>query len=240
MGWLLGAGVGFMMGGPLGAVIGGALQHVLSSGARQQTLRRVGTHQTEQLFITHLVAILTKISMADGSMSDSERKMIHSFFSRGLHFKGTELKFIDAMIDETARLNPDLYKICKEFDQCTGKEQRLLLLDLIYQVVLTDHVVTKEEQQAIQQVVTTLGIGKDEHDQIKSRHALAKKHDHYSTLGLTTSASDSEIKKTYRQLASEYHPDKVSHLGPELIAFANKKFKEINQAYTTIRKERKL
>jgi DnaJ like chaperone protein len=238
MGWLLGAGIGFMVGGPLGAVVGGAMQHVLSKGARPLSQPQAGSAKGEQIFISYLVAILAKIAMADGSISDHERKIIHNFFSRGLHYRGMELKFIDAMIEETQRVNPDLHQVCQAFDRFAGREQRLLLVDLIYQVVVTDHVVTKEEEEAIRQVVSALGIGRDEHERVKSRYALAKKHDHYAMLGLKASAGTEEIKKTYRQLAAQYHPDKVSHLGPELIAFTEKKFKGINEAYTAIRKER--
>ncbi len=238
MGWLLGAGFGFMLGGPLGAVVGGALQHVLSRRTQRSSTGHVTAPEQEQVFITYLVAILTKISMADGSISEAERKTMHNFFSRGLHYKGMELRFIDAIIGETQRTDPDLYQICKAFDQLANKQQRLLLLDLIYQVVMTDHVVTKSEGEAIQQVVSALGIGKDEHEHIKLRYAPAKKSDHYHTLGLKPTVDNSEIKRAYRQLASQYHPDKVSHLGPELIAFSEKKFKSLNHAYTAIRKER--
>ena len=238
MGWLMGAGIGFMVGGPLGAIVGGAMQHVLSKGAQPASPRLGGSPKGEQVFISHLVAILTKIAMADGSVSNHERKTIHNFFSKALHYQGMELKFIDAMIEETQRINPDLYQVCKAFDQFAGREQRLLLLDLVYQVVMTDHVMTKEEEKAIQQVITSMGINHDEHERIKTRYVLAKRHDHYATLGITHSSNNEEIKKSYRQLATQYHPDKVSHLGPELIAFSEKKFKGLNEAYTAIRKER--
>ncbi len=238
MGWLLGAGVGFMFGGPLGAVVGGALQHVLSKGSRAPSTAQVTAPKQEQVFISCLVAILTKISMADGSMSEAERKTIHNFFSRGLHYRGMELRFIDAMIAETQHVDPDLYEVCKVFDQFASKQQRLLLLDLVYQVVVADHVVTKGEDEAIQQIIANLRIGKEEHEHIKSRYTLVKKRDHYATLGLTPKVDIKEIKKAYRQLAFQYHPDKVAHLGHELVAFSEKKFKSINNAYSAIRKER--
>ncbi len=227
-----------MFGGPLGAVVGGALQHVLSKGTRAPSTGRATAHRQEQVFISCLVAILTKVSMADGSMSEAERKTIHNFFSRGLHYRGMELRFIDAMITETQRVDPDLYEVCKAFDQYASKQQRLLILDLVYQVVVADHVVTKGEEEAIQQIVAFMGIGKEEHEHIKSRYAHAKKRDHYATLGLTPTVDIKEIKRAYRQLASQYHPDKVAHHGTELVAFSEKKFKSINNAYSAIRKER--
>jgi len=51
--------------------------------------------------------------------------------------------------------------------------------------------------------------------------------DYYQTLGITENASDREIKKAYRKLAMQYHPDRNS--GNE--KWANEKFKEVNEAY---------
>lgn len=51
--------------------------------------------------------------------------------------------------------------------------------------------------------------------------------DYYGILGVPRNASDAEIKKAYRKLAMQYHPDR-NH-GKE--KWANEKFKEINEAY---------
>jgi len=50
-------------------------------------------------------------------------------------------------------------------------------------------------------------------------------------LGVSPSASREEIKEAYRQRMREYHPDKVSHLGPDLRNLAESKAKQINEAY---------
>ena len=41
-------------------------------------------------------------------------------------------------------------------------------------------------------------------------------------------------------MANKYHPDKVSHLGDDLQRIAEDKFKAVNNAYQTIKKERKI
>jgi len=51
--------------------------------------------------------------------------------------------------------------------------------------------------------------------------------DYYGILGVTENASDGEIKKAYRKLAMQYHPDR----NPGKEDWANEKFKEINEAY---------
>jgi DnaJ-domain-containing protein 1 len=53
----------------------------------------------------------------------------------------------------------------------------------------------------------------------------------YEILGLKSNASQADIKQAYRELANKYHPDKVLHLGEEFRELAEKRFKEIQQAY---------
>lgn len=55
--------------------------------------------------------------------------------------------------------------------------------------------------------------------------------DPHEILGVAKDASADEIKHAYRELANKYHPDKVSHLGEEFKAIADKRFKEIQWAY---------
>ena len=57
-------------------------------------------------------------------------------------------------------------------------------------------------------------------------------------LEIEKSATDSEVKKAYRKMASKYHPDKVNHLGDDLKHLAEEKFKAMNDAYQSIKKER--
>lgn len=58
---------------------------------------------------------------------------------------------------------------------------------------------------------------------------MADKRDYYETLGLSKSASEDEIKKAYRRLAKENHPD--LHPGDKA---AEARFKEINEAYSVL------
>lgn len=55
--------------------------------------------------------------------------------------------------------------------------------------------------------------------------------DPYTVLGVDKNASQEDIKKAYRQLVNKYHPDKVAHLGDEFQKLADRRFKEIQEAY---------
>ena len=62
----------------------------------------------------------------------------------------------------------------------------------------------------------------------------------YAILGVSRDDPDDAIKSRYRKLVMEYHPDKVISKGlpEEFIRFAEEKFRDIQQAYDEIKKER--
>ncbi len=60
--------------------------------------------------------------------------------------------------------------------------------------------------------------------------------DPYLILGVQADASPAEIKKAYYELVKQYHPDRVSTLGPELQNLAREKTAQINQAYEKLQK----
>jgi len=84
------------------------------------------------------------------------------------------------------------------------------------------------------------GAGGDPHspygegEQAEGRNT-AEPRDPYDVLGVSKGASIGEIREAYRRLASQYHPDKVVHLGPEFRELAEIRFKEIQAAYQELR-----
>ena len=60
----------------------------------------------------------------------------------------------------------------------------------------------------------------------------------YRVLGIDKTATIAEIKKAYRKMAIEHHPDKLEHLGEDIRKGAEEKFREINTAYEQLKKER--
>jgi len=66
------------------------------------------------------------------------------------------------------------------------------------------------------------------------RSAGDRDRDPYAVLGVSCNASPEEIKKAYKRLAAQYHPDKVHHLAEDFRELAEKRFKEIQAAYDAI------
>jgi hypothetical protein len=74
--------------------------------------------------------------------------------------------------------------------------------------------------------------GREESGAEKSR----RPRDPREVLGVGADADPAEIKAAYRRVSQQYHPDKVSHLGPEFQELAQRKFVEIQEAYETLRR----
>jgi DnaJ like chaperone protein len=62
-------------------------------------------------------------------------------------------------------------------------------------------------------------------------NAPRQRQEALTTLGLRDGATPAEIEKSYKRLRTKYHPDRVAHLGPELIELTSEKFKEVTAAY---------
>jgi len=76
------------------------------------------------------------------------------------------------------------------------------------------------------EIDSLLGMGKDDLESA------------YRVLGVSPSATDDELKRAYRRLALEHHPDKVAALGEDIRRAAEKKFQQINEAKERIWKAR--
>jgi hypothetical protein len=78
--------------------------------------------------------------------------------------------------------------------------------------------------------------GDDTHRQQRSRTGTAgsetrRERSPHDVLGVSPGAGQEAIHAAYRNLANQYHPDKVAHLGDEFRAMAEERFKEIQTAY---------
>ena len=60
----------------------------------------------------------------------------------------------------------------------------------------------------------------------------------YDVLEITSTATDEEVKKAYREMAKKHHPDKVASLGEDVKKAATEKFQKISAAYEELKKQR--
>ncbi len=250
--------MGMLMGGPVGAVIGGAIGHLFVDsqvGAVAESQRPSGSgrpvrepgftnqEQKQAVFFASTFAMLGKMAKADGKVTQVEIKIVEGFMRDHLRLDKQARMFA---INIFNRAKDDAYpysQYASEFARHFQNDQnmRMVLFEILFQVAAADGTVHHAEEHLLEETVRYLNIPHHLFEELKAR--LAPSADPaYVVLGLTPEATDAEVKKAYRAKVMEFHPDKIVSKGlpEEFLKFAEEKFKEVNEAYETIKKSRGL
>lgn len=214
---------------------------------RQVSAYEKSQTETHNKFVYLLINILVKIAQVDGTVTRDEVKTIRHFFQYNLHYSQSQLYWVKELIKEALASTASIESLLLEFRGEFAYEPRLILLELIYQVLYTNVKVSDAELQLARNIAEYLGISAYDQRSVEAKYkagyrAAAPAEEvsekrHYEILGLTPGASFSEIKASYRKLSMQYHPDKVGHLGEEFKRVAEEKMKEINSAYEFLKRK---
>ncbi len=197
---------------------------------------RTKTHD-QQLFLQLLVGLLVRVAQVDGSINTDEVRMIKQFFEQQLRYRGDQLLWVRDIIKSWTNSSRSLESICEEINQKFDLDAKLVLIQLVYQMANADGVIAQTERNVMDLIARLLGVSTHQKRSMGSRVESGKEDQYYGVLGLETDASVEEIKKAYRDLVRQYHPDKVQHLGEEFCKKAEEKIKEINVAYDYLMKK---
>jgi DnaJ like chaperone protein len=116
-----------------------------------------------------------------------------------------------------------------------------LMIDILLRVSVADGALSSSEEELILSAVRIFNFGDEKYRKLKSKY-IQDFEKYYAILGCESKDSNEHIKKQYRKLVSDYHPDKIASKGlpEEFTKFANDKFREIQEAYEIIKKERNM
>ncbi|SHO46868.1 DnaJ domain-containing protein [Desulfopila aestuarii] len=214
--------------------------------------KRVATYEQSQSeshnrFVWLLVQILMHIARIDGEVTRDEVQTIQRFFQHNLRYSQTQMMWVKELIKEATNSTVTLESLLMEFKNTFAYEPRLILLELVYQVLYTKTTVPENELRIARNIASYLDITAYDQRTIEARYQYRNRQEtartvdraaqYYAVLGLEPGANDEEIKKAYRKLSMQYHPDKVRHLGDEFRKVAEEKMKEINIAYDFFKKK---
>jgi DnaJ like chaperone protein len=252
MGWfgkLTFGSLGMLFGGPLGAIAGAALGHVLVDKKADFPGRPAGAipepqfgyaEKAQAAFFISLFSILGKLSKIDGVVTKEEIAVVQDFIG-GLPIDETQKQFARQIFNE-AKNSPYLIDDFAGQLYLMVKNQPTLLVsyfDLLFRIVAADGTFHPAEEAALKRIKEIFHISDNQFEDIKGVYFddLAK---HYKTLNCTPESTNAEIKSNYKKLVKDFHPDVIISKGlpEEFIEFASDRFREIQDSYEKIRKDR--
>jgi DnaJ like chaperone protein len=253
----LGGAFGFMIGGPLGALMGIAFGHSFDRGlGKLESGDRADDHERVQAaFFTATFSVMGYIAKADGRVTPEEIQLAEAVMNRlGLdaRMRGSAKK----LFNEGKSADFPIDEVMQQFRRETHRRTTLIqmFLEIQLQAAYADGVMHPAEKQALRGICEHLGIPAAQLDRLEemlragfgragydASAAKTSLRDAYLMLGVDESVSDNELKKTYRRLMSQHHPDKLVSKGlPEqMIKDATEKTQQIKAAYELIQKSRR-
>ena len=160
-----------------------------------------------------------------------------SFLRKQFTIKETQnfmILFKDILDQEYA-----LKDVCRQIQRSMDHPSRIELIHILFSLSASDNDIHPNEIKVINTIANYLNINQMDVKSIKAMF-VGNTDKSYIILEIQPNATDSEVKKAYRKMAAKYHPDKVSHLGKDLSQMAENKFKAVNDANQSIKKERGL
>lgn len=263
-GKIIGAFLGLLLTGNLfGVLLGAFAGHLFDQGyKRTKFTHNWGQHtanlqKVQALFFKATFMVMGHIAKADGRISENEIQAARTIMQRMRLSTAQQQQAIN-YYRQGKQADFSLHSILNQLAQASHN-QRLLLqmfIEIQYQAALAEGNINSIKADILNQICQTLGIW----PKFYQNHSYQYQHTHqqshhryqqsppkqtnlqqsYAELEISAKASNHEIKRAYRKLTSQHHPDKLIAKGlpEEMIKIATDKTQRIRAAYEEIRKSR--
>lgn len=250
----IGGIVGWMTGGMFGAVAGVVLGHMFDKGldsvsdesnSGERSFSDVyGNQGHRNNFLFALLVLMAYIIRADGKVMHSEMEFVRNFlrnnFGEGAVAQGEQILiklFNEQKRQGTANFRNTVRQCCQQIAMNMQYAERLQLLSFLSAISKADGRVTNDEVIAIKECAQWMQISMADTESMFNLGGDTL-DDAYKVLGVSPNATDDEVRRAYRKLALQHHPDRVATLGEDIRRAAEQKLQKINEAKERIYKER--
>ncbi len=262
-GKIIGGICGYLLAGYFGLFLGILIGHLFDRGLHIQWQRWPfhpgGAAQGQQAFFNATFLVMGHIAKADGRVSEIEIKAARSVMDRMVLNEAQRQRAAE-LFSEGKKPEFNLEHTLNELIQaCHGNKVLLrFFLELQGQTAMAEGHLSQAKQQILQKISKRLGFAplnfvffedffnykpnyqqgyqgyqRQTHHAPNSRTQLS---DAYKTLGVAVTATDVEVKRAYRRLMSQHHPDKLISKGlpEEMLKLATEKTQAIQAAYEKV------
>ena len=256
-GTLLGGAFGYMVGGPLGALLGAVLGRNLDKGmqglAGDEIPEPGARERVQTAFFTATFSVMGHVAKADGRVSEDEIAMARAVMDQmdlGHQLRQTAIR----LFNEGKRPGFPLDQVLEQFRRECHRRQTLLrmFLEIQLQAAYADGRFDPAEERLLLHICRRLGFDESLLRHLEARIRAERRQagvgrqagpsleEAYAILNVSSASSDGEVKKAYRRLLSQHHPDKLVSKGlpEEMMKIAAQKTHEIRQAYEQVKAAR--
>lgn len=252
IGKLLGGIFGYMAFGVFGALLGIYIGHKFDSGMAHNPFDPERQQRIKKTFFKSTFAIMGHIAKADGQVSQEEIQMAQRVMAQ-MELSAEMKKDAIAEFNRGKSAGFDLDVELNEFKQACQRQKNLvrMFIEVQLQAAFADGVLDDSEDKILVHICGQLGIPNFAYEQLKRMMGASQRRgthqqskstpeEAYAILGVSESATDAEVKKAYRRLISQHHPDKLVSKGlpDEMMKIAKEKTQQITEAYDTVRELR--
>jgi DnaJ like chaperone protein len=186
-------------------------------------------------FTIAMIALSAKMAKADGVVTGKEWQAFGEVFQVPEKDRASVERVYDLAKQDVAGFESYAQQVAGLFGAGAGTLENVL--DGLFHIAKADGAIHEDELTFLARVAEIFGFAPQEFERIRARHVVLE-DDPYLVLGLPQDASLDAVKKHYRKLARELHPDKQVAAGmpPELVMIASERLARINAAYNTITK----
>jgi len=272
MGWwgkVIGGAVGFALGGPLGALLGATFGHQWDDkpGSRQRGRvewvnweRSSEQELIQSAFFTATFSVMGHLAKADGRVSEEEIQLAKQVMAQ-MNLNEVQQRTAKRLFTEGKQPDFPLDDVLDQLRRECLRRHTLLqvFLEIQVQFAYADRTMDSAERKLLLHIFERLGFSQREFDHIdqlvRAAYQFAgeqratseasrcnRLRDAYGMLGIEEGASDDEVKRAYKRLMNQHHPDKLVAKGlpEEMIKLANEKTQEIKAAYEQVKEARGL
>lgn len=243
------------------ALLGLFFGHQFDNGfaERYRSFTRDGTNigRVSEQFVRALFSCMGHLAKTDGRVTEGEIRAARLVMHR-IGLKPAQVRRAIGWFDDGKRPGFPFVQTLREVRRVSGRSaaKRTLFLRLLLEVVFAKDTLRKEERARIWTICTELNIGRVELAQLEAMIRAqkgfkrspagdadaARVRGAYEALGISSDASNDDIKKAYRRLMNKNHPDKISSSNPgaDVIAEAERRTREVRGAYEMLKARRSI
>ena len=235
--------VGLFAGGPIGGLIGFLAITILDSFYQEDKRQyynevKAKTEEAQQQLALNILLLSAILIKVDGIAKNSEIDYVRSHYTK---LFGKERAHKNFKTFNTVLKNQPLsvQQVCNTIASYSNPKLRIQLLQYLFGVAKSDGAISDRELQELRKIAGFFKIKLDDFEFIKSLYIKTQRTlSAYDILKISEQASNREIKKAYRNLVKQYHPDKMVSNNQNEIKKAKEKFIQVQIAYEQLQFER--